>query len=184
MGIEPGMRLTMRDLLYGLLLRSGNDAALQIAEEVGGGVPRFVRMMNDKAAELGVNDTHFANPHGLDDANLYSSAHDMAVMGRALLDDPLLSEIVGTKFYQPAWGKPALENLNLLLGTYAGALGVKTGYTDLAGQTIVAAAERGGRRIIVAVMGAKTEMYGDVTKLLDWAFNQTRSACGSASPTP
>ncbi len=184
MGLEPGMRLSMRDLLYGLLLRSGNDAAIQIAEQVGGSVPRFVRMMNDKAEELGLNDTHFANPHGLDDANLYSSAHDMALMGRELLDDPLLAEIVGTRFYQPAWDKPALENLNLLLGSYEGALGVKTGYTDLAGQTIVAAAERDGRRIIVAVMGAKTEMYADASGLLEWAFSQTSSACASAQPTP
>ena len=184
MGIEPGMRLSMRDLLYGLLMRSGNDAAIQIAEHVGGSVPRFVRMMNDKADEMGLTDTHFANPHGLDDANLYSSAYDMALMGRAILKDPLLAEIVGTKFYQPAWDKPALENLDLLLGSYPGALGIKTGYTDLAGQTIVAAAEQGGRRIIVAVMGAKTEMYADVSGLLNWAFNETRSSCGSASPTP
>ena len=178
MGIEPGMRLSMRDLLYGLLMRSGNDAAIQIAEEVSGSVPAFVRMMNEKADKLGLTDTHFTNPHGLDDAALYSSAYDMAVMGRALLQDPLLAEIVQTQFYQPAWDGPALENLNLLLGTYPGVLGIKTGYTDLAGQTIVAAAERGGRRIIVAVMGAQTEMYGDATGLLEWAFSET-SACGS-----
>jgi D-alanyl-D-alanine carboxypeptidase len=177
MGIEPGMRLSMRDLLYGLLMRSGNDAAIQIAEEVGGSVPAFVRMMNEKAEELGLTDTHFTNPHGLDDAALYSSAYDMAVMGRELLRDPLLAEIVQTQFYQPAWDGPALENLNLLLGSYPGVLGIKTGYTDLAGQTIVAAAERGGRRIILAVMGAQTEMYGDATGLLEWAFSET-SACG------
>jgi D-alanyl-D-alanine carboxypeptidase len=92
MGIEPGMRLSKRDLLFGLLMRSGNDAAVQIAEEVGGSVPAFVRMMNEKADELGLTDTHFTNPHGLDDASLYSSAYDMAVMGRALLQDPLLAE--------------------------------------------------------------------------------------------
>jgi D-alanyl-D-alanine carboxypeptidase (penicillin-binding protein 5/6) len=127
MGIEPGMRLSMRDLLYGLLMRSGNDAAIQIAEHVAGSVPAFVRMMNDKAAALGLYDTHFTNPHGLDDAALYSSAHDMAVMGRELLNDPLLAEIVRTKTYQPAWDGPALQNLNLLLGFYEGAIGVKRG---------------------------------------------------------
>ena len=177
MGIEPGMRLSMRDLLYGLLLPSGNDAAIQIAEHVGGTVREFVQMMNEKADELGLTDTHFANPHGLDDESLYSSAYDMAVMGRELLKSPLLAEIVRTRAYQPAWDYPAVENVNLLLGFYPGALGVKTGYTDLAGQTIVAAAERGGRRFIVAVMGAKTEIYGDASGLLDWAFSGTDSAC-------
>jgi D-alanyl-D-alanine carboxypeptidase len=184
MGIEPGMRLTMRDLLYGLLLPSGNDAAIQIAEQVAGSVPAFVRMMNEEASALGLSDTHFSNPHGLDDANLYSSASDMATMGRALLADPLLAEIVGTRTYQPAWEGPALQNLNLLLGFYEGAIGVKTGYTDLAGQTIVAAAERDGRRIIVSVMGAKTEIYVDASSLLDWAFSETEPACASASAGP
>jgi len=190
MGIEPGMTLSMRDLLYGLLLSSGNDAAIQIAEHVAGSVPAFVRLMNQKAAALGLTDTHFSNPHGLDDANLYTSAHDMAIMGRELLRDRDLAEIVGTRTYQPAWDKPAIENLNLLLGFYDGAIGVKTGYTDLAGQTIVAAAERDGRRIIASVMGAKTDIYADASSLLDWAFGETGPACrpapsgATAAPTP
>lgn len=183
MGIEPGMTLSMRDLLYGLLLASGNDAALQIAEHVAGSVPSFVRLMNEKAQALGLTDTHFSNPHGLDDANLYTSAHDIAVLGRELLNNPELAEIVRTRTYQPAWDKPALQNLNLLLGFYQGAIGVKTGYTDLAGQTIVGAAERDGRRIIVAVMGSKTDIYADASSLLEWAFTATRPACGPASPT-
>ena len=184
MGIEPGMRLSMSDLLYGLLLRSGNDAAIQIAEHVAGSVPAFVRMMNEKAAALGLTDTHFTNPHGLDDAALYSSAHDMAVMGQELLTNPLLAEIVRTETYQPAWDGPALQNLNLLLGFYEGAIGVKTGYTDLAGQTIVAAAERDGRVIIASVMGAKTEMYADASGLLEWAFSETDSECTPTRPAP
>jgi D-alanyl-D-alanine carboxypeptidase len=184
MGIEPGMRLTIRDLLYGLLLPSGNDAAIQLAEHVAGSVPAFVRMMNAEASALGLADTHFSNPHGLDDANLYSSAADMVTMGRALLANPLLSEIVSTPTYQPAWDGPALQNLNLLLGFYAGAIGVKTGYTDLAGQTIVGAAERDGRRIIVSIMGAKTEIYADASGLLEWAFSETEPACVAGPPAP
>lgn len=184
MGIEPGMRLSMRDLLYGLLLPSGNDAAIQIAEHVAGNVPAFVRMMNEKATALGLTDTHFTNPHGLDDAELYSSASDMVIMGRALLNDPDLAQIVRTGTYQPAWDGPALQNLNLLLGFYDGAIGVKTGYTDLAGQTIVAAAERDGRRIIASVMGAKTDIYADASGLLEWAFSETDPACAPARPTP
>jgi D-alanyl-D-alanine carboxypeptidase (penicillin-binding protein 5/6) len=184
MGLEPGMSLTMRDLLYGLLLPSGNDAALQIAEYVAGGVPAFVRMMNEKAEALGLTDTRFSNPHGLDSANLYSSARDMAIMGRELLANPVLAEIVRTRTYQPAWDGPPLQNLNLLLGFYEGAIGVKTGYTDLAGQTIVAAAERDGRRIIVSVMGAKTDIYADASGLLEWAFTETDSACALARAVP
>ena len=184
MGIEPGMTLSMRDLLYGLLLASGYDAAIQIAEHVAGTVPAFVRLMNEKAAAMGLTDTHFTNPHGLDDPALYTSAHDIAALGRELLGNPDLAEIVRTRAYQPAWDKPAIENLNLLLGFYEGAIGVKTGYTDLAGQTIVAAAERNGRRIIVSVMGAKTEIYADASGLLEWAFTETDSTCVPTRPTP
>jgi D-alanyl-D-alanine carboxypeptidase len=184
MGIEPGMTLTMRDLLYGLLLVSGTDAAIQIAEHVSGDIPSFVKLMNEKATAIGLTDTRFTNPHGLDDVSLYSSAHDMAIMGQQLLKNPDLAEIVGTRDYQPGWDEPALKNLNLLLGFYPGAIGVKTGFTDLAGQTIVGAAERDGRRVIVSVMGAQTEIYGDASVLLDWAFDETNSACAPVRPSP
>ncbi len=178
MGIEPGMRLSMRDLLYGLLLPSGNDAALAIAEYVAGGTPEFVEMMNDKARELALANTHFSNPHGLDDPGLYTSAYDMAVMGNELLKYPELAEIVRTDIYQPDWDGPAVTNLNGLVGEggYPGAVGIKTGYTDLAQQTMVAAAERDGRLIIVAVLGS-SYIYQDVMSLLDWAFESTSPAC-------
>jgi D-alanyl-D-alanine carboxypeptidase len=182
MGIEPGDRLMMRDLLYGLLLPSGNDAALEIARHVAGEAPAFVQLMNDKAAELGLLDTHFTNPHGLDEPALYSSAYDIAVLGRALLRHPELAEIVGTRDYQPGWDGPPIKNLNLLLRFYPGAIGIKTGYTDAAGQTIAAAAERNGRVIIVSILGSQTEIYGDATQLLDWAFEDTAPACGAGAP--
>jgi D-alanyl-D-alanine carboxypeptidase len=179
MGLEPGQMLTMRDLLYGLLLPSGNDAAIQIAEHVGGDVESFVAMMNQKAQELGLENTHFANPHGLDDDALYTSAYDMAIMGRELLRRPALAKIVGTQAYQPAWDGPAVGNLNQLLSFYPGTLGVKTGYTPLAGQTIVAAAEQGGRTIIVSVLGSHWDIYKDVSELLNWGFQSTEPACES-----
>jgi D-alanyl-D-alanine carboxypeptidase (penicillin-binding protein 5/6) len=179
MGLEPGQTLTMRDLLYGLLLPSGNDAAIQIAEHVAGSVPAFVAMMNQKAAELGLEHTRFANPHGLDDGALYTSAYDMAIMGRELLQRPALAEIVGTQAYQPNWSGPAVGNLNQLLSFYPGSLGVKTGYTPQAGQTIVAAAEQGGRTIIVSVLGSHWDIYKDVSELLNWAFQSTEPACGA-----
>jgi D-alanyl-D-alanine carboxypeptidase len=136
-------------------------------------------MMNQKAADLGLENTHFANPHGLDDEALYTSAYDMAIMGRELLRRPALAEIVGTQAYQPTWDGPAVANLNQLLSFYPGTLGVKTGYTPLAGQTIVAAAEQGGRTIIVSVLGSHWDIYKDVSELLNWGFQSTEPACGA-----
>ena len=179
MGIEPGDELTMKDLIYGLLLRSGNDAALEIARYVAGDEDAFVELMNDKVAELGLVDTQFTNPHGLDNPVLYSSAIDMARLGAELLRNADLAEVVATRQYQPAWDGPAIDNLNLLLNNYPGAIGVKTGFTDTADQTIVAAAERDGRTIVASVFGT-TEMYVDARTLLDWGFGQ-ESACESGS---
>jgi D-alanyl-D-alanine carboxypeptidase len=151
MGIEPGDELTMRDLIYGLLLRSGNDAALEIARHVAGDEDAFVDLMNDKVAELGLVDTRFTNPHGLDNPALYSSAIDMARLGAELMSNADLAAVVATRQYQPAWDGPAIDNLNLLLNNYEGATGVKTGFTDTADQTIVAVAEREGRVIVASV---------------------------------
>ncbi len=176
MGLKPGQRLSMRDLLYGLLLPSGNDAGIAIAEHVAGSVPAFAEMMNDKVDELGLVNTRFANPHGLDDLDQYTSAYDMAMLGRALLAQPALAEIVVTDTYQPAWDGQQLWNGNKLLYNYPGTLGVKTGYTADAGQTIVAAAERDGRRLIVSVLGA-WDHYSDATMLFEWAFANTSPAC-------
>jgi D-alanyl-D-alanine carboxypeptidase (penicillin-binding protein 5/6) len=176
MGLEPGLRLSMRDLLYGLLLPSGNDAAIAIAEEVAGSVPAFVELMNAKAAELWLHNTHFANPHGLDEPGLYTSALDAAMLGRAALREPDLAAIVATKEYQPAWDGPELWNGNALLDLYPEAVGVKIGYTENAGQTIVAAAERDGRRLIVSVLGGWNR-YSDAIALFEWAFANTTSPC-------
>ncbi|MCH7838360.1 MAG: D-alanyl-D-alanine carboxypeptidase [Chloroflexi bacterium] len=181
MGLKPGQRLSMRDLLYGLILPSGNDAGIAIAEHVAGSVPAFAEMMNDKVDELGLVNTRFANPHGLDDLDHYTTAYDMAMLGRALLAQPALAEIVATDTYQPAWDGPQLWNGNKLLYNYSGTLGVKTGYTADAGQTIVAAAERDGRRLIVSVLGA-WDHYSDATMLLEWAFANTSPACEEPAP--
>jgi D-alanyl-D-alanine carboxypeptidase (penicillin-binding protein 5/6) len=179
MGLTPGQQLSLTDLLYGLLLPSGNDAAIQIAEQVAGDVDDFVRMMNDKVDELDLGNTHFANPHGLDEPGHYTSAYDIALIGSRLLEDPDLAFIVGTRSYQPAWDGPPVANLNLLLGHYPGALGVKTGYTDQAGYTLVAAAQRDGRRFIVSILGS-ADNFADATALLDWAFSRRDSSCEPA----
>jgi D-alanyl-D-alanine carboxypeptidase (penicillin-binding protein 5/6) len=184
MGLEPGMRLSIRDLLYGMLLKSGNDAALVLAENSGfESVDGFVRAMNVKARELGMRDSHFANPHGLDAEGQHSSPLDMAKAGAQLLKNPVLAQMVATASYTPDWPGGALRNGNRLLGQYEGAYGVKIGYTTAAGQTIVAAAERDGRRIIVSLFGS-ADRYPATEALLDWAFDSTQSPCDQADAKP
>jgi D-alanyl-D-alanine carboxypeptidase (penicillin-binding protein 5/6) len=184
-GLKVGQQLTLRDLLYGLMLRSGNDAALAIAVAIGGGESGFAQMMNDEAKTLGLTDTNFTNPHGLDDPHLYTSAYDIARIGIELLRNPDLAQIVKTQEYTPlsaGWTDGSLKNINLFLTQYPGAIGVKTGYTDTAGQTIVGAAERDGRTLLVSVMHSGDE-YVDAGALLDWAFGNTAPACGPIQAT-
>jgi D-alanyl-D-alanine carboxypeptidase len=180
MGLQPGQTVSLRDLLYGLLLPSGNDAALTIAEHVGGDVPSFVTMMNEEVKRLGLTDSHFVNPHGLDDPDHYTSAYDIAMLGRELIRQPALATIVREKSYQPAWDGPAVWNGNRLVYSYPGALGIKIGYTDEAQQTIVAAAERDGKRLIVAVLGSES-VYDDAISLFESAFADEASACAGAT---
>lgn len=181
MGLQPGQELSIRDLLNGLLLPSGNDAAIAIAEHVGGSVPAFVALMNGKVQELGLQNTHFSNPHGLDELGLYTSALDIAVLGRELMAQPVLASIVAERTYQPAWDGPPLWNGNKLIYDYPDVLGVKTGYTADAGQTIVAAAERDGRTLVVSVLGA-WDRYSDAITLFNWAFANTVSPCFGGAP--
>jgi D-alanyl-D-alanine carboxypeptidase len=181
MGLRPGMEIRLLDLLYGLLLPSGNDAALAIAQYIAGSTPDFVDLMNQRAQDLGLEDTHFVNPHGLDDPNLYSSAFDLAVLGRHFMANPLLAQIVRTRVWQPAWEEEPLINDNGLLEHYPGLDGVKIGLTERAGQTMLASAQRGGRRLFVTVLGSR-DRYGDVTSLLDWAFTSTFSSCTARAP--
>ena len=132
MYLKPGEELTLEALLYGLLLSSGNDAALAIAGYCAGDVDAFVAEMNKKAAQLGMNDTHFANPNGLDDPQHYSTAYDMALLARAVLEQEELRIIASTRSISIA-GR-SLTNHNKLLWRYEGCTGLKTGYTDEAGR--------------------------------------------------
>ena len=171
--IKAGEKYSLEDLLYGLMLRSGNDAATAIAIDVAGSVDAFVEKMNQKAQELGCTGTHFNNPHGLPDENHYTTAHDMALITAAALRNDTFAKIVSTKNYtaEPdgAGETRSWQNKNKLLWQYEGAIGVKTGYTKSAGKTYVGAAERNGIRIAVVVLGAK-DMWGDAATLLDDAF--------------
>ena len=177
MGLEPGMRLSLQDLMYGMLLPSGNDAAAELALDVAGTELDFVALMNQEARRIGLRGTHFSNPSGLDQAGLYTTARDMALLGRAYMQAPELAAIAGTTSYQPDWDRGEVLNGNELLERYPGALGVKTGYTELAGQTIVASAERNGRTLIASILGSY-DRYADAIALFDWAFTSTHPACG------
>lgn len=180
-GLEPGDQLTVEQLLYGLLLPSGNDAAIALADHVGGSIPQFAAMMNAKVAELGLEDTHFVNPHGLDADGHYSSAYDLAVTARAAMRNPVFERIVRTQEYRiegpVRW---VFKNSNRLLGFYPGADGVKTGYTDNAGRCLVSSATRDGHRAISVVLDSG-DTIGDSADLLTYFFSSfTRSTLGAA----
>lgn len=170
-GLEPGDQLTVEQVLYGMLLNSGNDAAVALAEHIGGSIPEFADMMNAKAAELGMKDTHFVNPHGLDEEGHYSSAYDLAILAKAALENPVFEKIVSTKEYRiegpVRW---VFTNTNRLLSDMPTADGVKTGFTDAAGRCLVSSATQRGRRAIGVVLFDEN-MYEDSAALLNYLFD-------------
>jgi D-alanyl-D-alanine carboxypeptidase len=173
MGLEPWFDVTMEDLLYGLMLPSGNDAALAIGRHVSGSDAAFAELMNQKAEWLGLQSTHFANPHGLDEPRHYSSPYDMVVMARYGMQYPKFREIVAAPRYDISRSNIAytIYNLNPLLSALAEADGVKTGFTDDAGRALVGTAVRDGHRVYVAFMRSDAGTAYDGRLLLEWAFN-------------
>ena len=171
MYLARGEKMLLRDLLYGLMLVSGNDAAVTIATHIAGSVEEFARLMNEKAAELGCTGTHFVNPNGLPDENHYTTARDLARIGTAAMGNPAFREIVGASYYETASGdRPrTLKNKNKILWQYDGGNGVKTGYTRAAGKCLVFSAERNGMTLVGAVLNAP-DMWNDACKLLDYGF--------------
>lgn len=167
MFLQAGEQLTLRDLLYGLLMVSGNDAALTIAGHIAGSEAAFVQMMNDRAAALGMTDTRFANPHGLDAPNHYASAADMYRLARAALAYPEFATIVSTP--QHTVPGHTLVNKNELLALYDGADGIKTGTTDLAGECLVGSVSRNGHRVLAVILGS-SQRYEDARRLFDHYF--------------
>ncbi|UFJ42837.1 D-alanyl-D-alanine carboxypeptidase [Brevibacillus humidisoli] len=169
-------RLTLEDLLYGLMLRSGNDAAVAIAEHVGGSLEGFVYMMNEKAAMIGMTHTHFMNPHGLDNSNQhYSTAEDMVKLSAYALKHPEFQKIVATKvknipWQGEEWGR-RLQNKNKMLTLYKGADGIKTGYTRLAKRCLASSATRDGRQLAVVTLNAPDD-WNDSMSLMNWGFEQ------------
>lgn len=176
LGLKKGDKASVRDLLYGLMLRSGNDAAVALAEHVGGSVKGFAELMNEKAIELGLTNTHFVTPHGLDDANHYTTALELAKLTDYAMDNETFAKIVGTKsttIYinnQPR----QINNTNELLGVLNGVVGVKTGFTNNAGRCLVTETKRNNMDIITIVLGADTkkDRTKDSVNLIEYTFSK------------
>lgn len=177
-GLKKGEQLTVARLLEGLLIKSGNDAAVALATHVAGGVEPFVALMNEQAAALGMVDTHFTNPHGLDQEGHYTTAHDIAIMARYAMANPAFRQVVGQQYYihEVNGSSQQYQSTNILLFSYRGANGVKTGWTDDAGYCVVGSAERDGVELYAVVLGTGSEMqrFTDAKELLDFGFAHYR----------
>lgn len=173
--LSQGETLTLRQMLYGLMLASGNDAATAIAEHIGGTVEDFCAMMTARAAELGCTNTCFLTPHGLPCEGHYTTAHDLALIAREAMGHAVFREIVGTSRATIPWEgrsyERVLNNKNKLLTTYEGATGIKTGYTKKAGRCLVFGAERDGMRIIGVVLNCP-DWFNEAARLMDLAFDR------------
>jgi serine-type D-Ala-D-Ala carboxypeptidase (penicillin-binding protein 5/6) len=172
--LKPGQQFTRRQLLFGMLLKSANDVAMCLARDNAGSVPAFAEKMNLRAAELGATSSHFVNPHGLHDPNHYTTAHDLVLIARAAMQQPLFRQIVSTVYY--TWRTPTgqveqLRNHNRLLRHFAGCNGLKTGYTRAAQQVLVSSALRGGHEVISVVLHTdKPGIWVDSKTLLTYGL--------------
>lgn len=167
--LKEGEKLTMLQLLYGLMLQSANDAAVAIAIECAGSVDDFAVLMNQKASELGLKNTHFSNPNGLDEEDHYTTAYDLAQLTAYALKNETFAKIVST--YKYDIGDRIVVNHNKLLQTYEGACGVKTGFTKRSGRCLVSAAERNGVKLICVTINDGDD-WRDHSSLLDYGFTQ------------
>lgn len=176
LGLKRGDKASVRDLLYGLMLRSGNDAAVALAEHVGGSVKGFAELMNEKAIELGLTNTHFVTPHGLDDANHYTTALELAKLTDYAMNNETFAKIVGTKSTTIYINNQSrqINNTNELLGVLNGVVGVKTGFTNNAGRCLVTETKRNNIDIITIVLGADTkkDRTKDSVNLIEYTFSK------------
>ena len=181
MPVYPGETMPMRDLLHGLMLRSGNDAANAVAEITAGSVEKFVLRMNLKARQMGLTDTQFANPHGYHDPEHYTTARDMATLTMYAMQNPMVAEIAGTLEYRLS---PTVKRGELVLNSgsellnplatayYPGAYGIKSGYTSAAGFCYVGAARRGSAVLYAVILNSRTRNRGwdDMARLFSYGF--------------
>ena len=174
MGLQAGDTVSYHDLLYGMLLASGNDAANTAAIAIGGSLTGFADLMNQKAAELGLTSTHFVTPSGLDDTDHYTTAYDLARLAAYAMENPDFAAAASSKTATLCYGNPpykrTLSNHNKLLNRYEGCLGVKTGFTKKSGRCLVSCAERDGARLIAVTLSAPDD-WNDHTALLDYGFS-------------
>ena len=174
LGLRVGDKITLREALAGMLLVSGNDAAVAVAETVAGSVPEFAKLMNDKARELGAVRTHFVNPHGLTSQGHYSTAHDMAIIASYAMKNPLFREMVGrTEYnmkYMDGHTKYVTTTNRFLKSGFWGANGIKTGFTNAAGDCLVASATR-GLKTMIAVFYNDDYRWDDAQTWLEFGFS-------------
>ena len=174
--LKSGEEISIEDLLYGLMLVSGNDSAVALAERIGGSQEKFVEMMNDKASKLHCDNTHFANPNGLFDENHYTTVRDMAIIAREAMGNETFRKIVSEKDWKaerPESTYLTFHNKNKTVNEYEGGNGVKIGYTKSSGRTLVASATRGEKTMIAVVMSAP-DWFNDAYRLMDFGFSQTK----------
>ena len=169
--LREGDRLTMEELTYALLLQSANDAAVAIARHIGGSIEDFADIMNERASALGLSDTHFENPHGLDSTEHYTTAHDLAKIAAAALENTKFREIASTykKTFATEERSRTYVNHNKLLNMYAGCIGVKTGFTKKSGRCLVGAAERDGLTFVTVTLDAPSD-WADHRTMLDYGY--------------
>ena len=174
MGLIRGEEMKFIDLLKGLLIYSSNDAAEVLADNYDGGREMFVDLMNKKTIDLGLKNTHFSNPAGLDAVDQYSTAKDLIIVSKVAMKNPLFSEVVGIKedVVYSVNGKIThkLVNINKLLGTVDGVLGIKTGWTENARENLVTYVDRGNRKIMIVVLGS-SDRFGETKELIDWIYS-------------
>lgn len=175
LGLVKGEVVSIEELLTAMMVHSANDAAVALADYTAGNVNKFAALMNSEAKKLGARDSHFTNPDGLQDSNHYSSAYDLALMGRYAMQKPLFKKIVATRSITFHGKKETLTfpNRNKLLDRYRGAIGVKTGYTSQAGFCLVSAANRDGKYLIAVTLGSKSlnASFDNASKLLDFGYS-------------
>ena len=178
MGLSAGDSISLLELCYGMLLPSGNDAANTAALYLGGNVKIFAEMMNSRAAEIGMSDTNFVTPSGLDDENHYSTAYDMALLGREAVKNPQFLKICSSSKASVSFGSPAYErtlyNHNRLLNSCDGVIGIKTGFTKKSGRCLVSCAEKDGVRLVAVTLNAPDD-WNDHIKMLDYGFEKVVS---------
>ncbi len=177
MGLKPGDKVSMQELIYGMLLQSGNDAANTVAHVLGGGQAGFAEMMNKRAAEIGMKSTNFVTASGLDHKNHYSTAHDMALLACESIMNPEFAAICSSKSARLTYGNPpyarTLTNHNRLLWSYDDAIGIKTGFTKKSGRCLVSAAERNGITLVAVTLNAPND-WNDHISMFEYGFSKCK----------